>query len=175
MCRSRPPCEGGERSSVLFIFESPFHGTPSCRFYFVKLCFVNAAGRRWPGTARAGRATKRVSAAAGATTIAIISGRACRSRSRCSNRGSAFCSRRWRVKRTSNGRWSNMHIRDRIKELRRVPAAQLQPNPKNWRTHPKAQQDALKAILAEVGYADALLARETDTGRLMLIDGHLRA
>lgn len=68
-----------------------------------------------------------------------------------------------------------MKIRDRIKELRRVPAAELQPNPKNWRTHPPAQQNALKAILAEVGYADALLARETAEGGLMLIDGHLRA
>ncbi len=68
-----------------------------------------------------------------------------------------------------------MKIRDRIKELRRVPASELQPNPKNWRTHPRAQQDALKAILAEVGYADALLARETSDGGLMLIDGHLRA
>ncbi len=68
-----------------------------------------------------------------------------------------------------------MKIRDRIKELRRVPAAELQPNPKNWRTHPPAQQDAMKAILAEVGYADALLARETPEGGLMLIDGHLRA
>jgi hypothetical protein len=68
-----------------------------------------------------------------------------------------------------------MKIRDRIKELRRVPASQLQPNPKNWRTHPPAQQDSLKAVLAEVGYADALLARETPDGGLMLIDGHLRA
>lgn len=68
-----------------------------------------------------------------------------------------------------------MKIRDRIKELRRVPASQLQPNPKNWRTHPVAQQDSLKAVLAEVGYADALLARETAEGGLMLIDGHLRA
>jgi len=68
-----------------------------------------------------------------------------------------------------------MKIRDRIKELRRVPAAQLQPNPKNWRTHPAAQQDSLKAVLAEIGYADALLARETPEGGLMLIDGHLRA
>jgi len=68
-----------------------------------------------------------------------------------------------------------MKIRDRIKELRRVPAAELQPNPKNWRTHPKAQQDALKGVLAEIGYADALLARETPEGGLMLIDGHLRA
>jgi ParB-like chromosome segregation protein Spo0J len=68
-----------------------------------------------------------------------------------------------------------MKIRDRIKELRRVPASQLQPNPRNWRTHPTAQQDSLKAVLAEVGYADALLARETSEGGLMLIDGHLRA
>ncbi len=68
-----------------------------------------------------------------------------------------------------------MKIRDRIKELRRVKSSELLPNPKNWRTHPKAQQDALKGILAEVGFADALLARELDDGSLMLIDGHLRA
>ena len=36
---------------------------------------------------------------------------------------------------------------------------------------------ALRAggLLAEVGYADALIARELPDGRLMLIDGHLRA
>lgn len=68
-----------------------------------------------------------------------------------------------------------MHIRDRIKELRRVRAAELIPNPKNWRTHPARQQDALRGILAEVGYADALLAREVPGRGLMLIDGHLRA
>ncbi len=68
-----------------------------------------------------------------------------------------------------------MKIRDRIKELRRVPTSELQSNPKNWRLHPKIQQEALKGLLAEVGYADALLARETPDGKLMLIDGHLRA
>ncbi len=67
-----------------------------------------------------------------------------------------------------------MKIRDRIKELRRVRAGDLIPNPRNWRSHPQAQQDALRGILAEVGYADALLVRETDDG-LVLIDGHLRA
>lgn len=67
-----------------------------------------------------------------------------------------------------------MKLRDRIKELRRVPASDLMPNPKNWRTHPQAQQDALRGVLAEVGIADAVLARETPSG-LMLIDGHLRA
>lgn len=68
-----------------------------------------------------------------------------------------------------------MHIRDRIKELRRVKASLLRPHPKNWRTHPKAQQDALRGLLAEVGYAGALLARELPDGSLELIDGHLRA
>ncbi len=68
-----------------------------------------------------------------------------------------------------------MHIRDRIKELRRIKASQLRPHPKNWRTHGDAQRDALRGVLAEVGYADALLARELPDGSLELIDGHLRA
>ena len=66
-------------------------------------------------------------------------------------------------------------IRDRIKELRRVPASELKRNPKNWRQHPPEQQQALAGILEEVGYADALLVRENEDGELELIDGHLRA
>jgi hypothetical protein len=69
---------------------------------------------------------------------------------------------------------TDMNIRDRIKELRRVPADQLQPNPKNWRKHPESQANALRGVLAEVGIASAVLARETAEGGLMLIDGHLR-
>lgn len=68
-----------------------------------------------------------------------------------------------------------MKIKNRIKELRVVPASELLPNPKNWRTHPDAQKNALKGILSEVGMADAVLARELPDGSLMLIDGHLRA
>jgi DNA modification methylase len=68
-----------------------------------------------------------------------------------------------------------MEIRDRIKELRRVKAKDLVPNFRNWRTHPKAQAAALRGLLSEIGYADALLARELPDGRLQLIDGHLRA
>ena len=67
-----------------------------------------------------------------------------------------------------------MEIKNRIKELRQVKASELLPNPKNWRTHPVGQMDALKGVLAEIGYADALIAYETTNG-LMLIDGHLRA
>ena len=68
-----------------------------------------------------------------------------------------------------------MKIRDRIKELRRVKASELHPNPKNWRTHPKQQLDALRGVLAEVGFAGAELARELPDGSLQLIDGHARA
>jgi hypothetical protein len=84
--------------------------------------------------------------------------------------------------RDANGKTSSapglpeqVKIQDRIRELRRVSARDLLPNPKNWRRHPKAQSDALRALLAEIGYADALLARELPDGRLMLVDGHLRA
>ncbi len=65
-------------------------------------------------------------------------------------------------------------IRDRIKELRRVRAGDLYASPKNWRTHPQAQVDAMQGILREIGYAGALLARELPDGTMELIDGHLR-
>jgi DNA modification methylase len=68
-----------------------------------------------------------------------------------------------------------MQIRDRIKELRRVRAGDLKPHPKNWRHHPDAQRNALRGLLAEIGYADTLLTRELPDGSLQLIDGHLRA
>ena len=67
-----------------------------------------------------------------------------------------------------------MKLRDRIKSLRRVKASDLRPNPRNWRMHPEAQQNALRGVLAEVGIADALLARELPDGTLELVDGHLR-
>ncbi|MEM6329112.1 MAG: hypothetical protein AAF790_02570 [Planctomycetota bacterium] len=68
-----------------------------------------------------------------------------------------------------------MKTRDRVKELRRVRAGDLAAHPNNWRTHPRHQQAALRGVLAEVGYADALVARELPDGTLQLVDGHLRA
>jgi len=68
-----------------------------------------------------------------------------------------------------------MAIRDRIKELRRVPASELKANPKNWRTHPPEQLEAIRAALSDVGFAGAELARELEDGTLELIDGHARA
>lgn len=43
------------------------------------------------------------------------------------------------------------YIRNRVRELRRVRAGDLVPNPKNWRRHPRAQQEALRALLVELG------------------------
>ena len=63
---------------------------------------------------------------------------------------------------------------DRIKDFRRVAAAELVDNPNNWRTHPQGQRDALKAILDEVGFAGAVLTRKLSNGKLEIIDGHLR-
>jgi hypothetical protein len=68
-----------------------------------------------------------------------------------------------------------MNIRDRIVGLRRVKASTLRPHPRNWRLHPPAQQEALRGILAEVGYVDALIVRRLKGGGLEIIDGHLRA
>jgi len=70
---------------------------------------------------------------------------------------------------------SSAIIRDRIVALRRVRAGELLPDKRNWRRHPKAQREALRGMLSEIGYADALLVRETVEGKLILIDGHLRA
>src|SRR5262245_58042589 len=67
------------------------------------------------------------------------------------------------------------NVRDRVKELRRVRARDLVPNPKNWREHPPAQRNAPRALLSEIGFADVVLAVELPDQRLMTIDGHLRA
>ena len=66
-------------------------------------------------------------------------------------------------------------FRDRIKELRRVPAKDLVANEKNWREHDVRQQDAMLELLSEIGYADALIAYEQPDGKLKLINGHMRA
>ncbi len=66
-------------------------------------------------------------------------------------------------------------FRSRVKGLRRVVASALKPSPHNWRRHGDGQRSALRALLEEIGFAGACLARELDDGTLELIDGHLRA
>jgi len=48
---------------------------------------------------------------------------------------------------------------------------QLLANPKNWRVHPKQQQDAITGVLDEVGWVQSVLVNRL-TGNL--IDGHMR-
>src|SRR5712692_9387382 len=65
-------------------------------------------------------------------------------------------------------------VRDRVVELVRMRAGDLTPNPRNWRTHPPRQRAALRGVLRQIGYADALMVRR-EGDRLVLVDGHLRA
>lgn len=66
-------------------------------------------------------------------------------------------------------------FRDRIKSLRRVRAGDLLANRNNWRTHPEKQRAAMRGVLSEIGFAGAVIARETKSGEIEIIDGHLRA
>lgn len=50
-------------------------------------------------------------------------------------------------------------------------ADQLLANPANWRVHPKAQQDALAAVLTEVGWVQDVIVNQR-TG--FVVDGHAR-
>ena len=77
------------------------------------------------------------------------------------------------AKARSRGASRRGSVRDRVVELRRIRAGDLLEHPTNWRRHPEHQRRALQGLLKDIGYADALLARE-EGGRLILVDGHLR-
>jgi DNA modification methylase len=61
--------------------------------------------------------------------------------------------------------------RNRIVDHGEEAPDQLLANPKNWRIHPKAQQDALSGVLDEVGWVQEVIVNKT-TGHV--VDGHLR-
>jgi energy-coupling factor transporter ATP-binding protein EcfA2 len=65
-------------------------------------------------------------------------------------------------------------FRDRIRELRRVPASSLIANPLNWRIHGEQQKGAVTSLMHQFGIVDAIIARENEQGQLEIIDGHLR-
>ena len=48
-------------------------------------------------------------------------------------------------------------IRNRIKEFRNVPIGEIADNDRNWRSHPYAQENAMRGILQQVGIAGAAL------------------
>ena len=61
--------------------------------------------------------------------------------------------------------------RNRIVGYADVDPADLLANPRNFRRHPKNQQDALSGVIAEVGYVDPVLVQ---AGTGVVLDGHLR-
>lgn len=64
------------------------------------------------------------------------------------------------------GEWRN-----RIVRTGTAPASEFKANELNWRVHPKAQRDALKGVLSEVGWVTGVITNVT-TGNV--IDGHAR-
>lgn len=62
--------------------------------------------------------------------------------------------------------WSNRIVGEAL-----VDPKTLLANPANWRVHPKAQQEALRAVLNAIGWVQRVIVNTT-TGHL--IDGHLR-
>src|SRR3990172_3889343 len=65
-------------------------------------------------------------------------------------------------------------FRNRIKEFKYIQASQVVGNPKNWHSHGPEQMSLFKKVLGEVGFADAVLVREIEDGKYMLLDGHAR-
>lgn len=61
--------------------------------------------------------------------------------------------------------------RSRIVDSGTEDPEQLVANPRNWRIHPRRQQDALGQVLDEVGWVQQVLVNRT-TGNV--VDGHLR-
>ena len=68
-----------------------------------------------------------------------------------------------------------MSWQNRIIGLEFVPAGDLKADERNWRVHPVGQRQAMREVLDSVGWASAVIARHDEDGKLVLIDGHLRA
>ena len=66
--------------------------------------------------------------------------------------------------------------RNRVLALETHVAGDILDHPHQWRTHPKAQSDALRDVLEEVGVAGAMLVYRSARagGALVRIDGHGR-
>lgn len=69
---------------------------------------------------------------------------------------------------------AGLTLRDRVKELKRIPASAIENAPWNFRTHPEGQVNALRGSLEELGFFKPLDVWEPEPGRYMLIDGQAR-
>lgn len=71
------------------------------------------------------------------------------------------------ARKTSNAhKWDNRIVGNAV-----VDPETLLENPKNWRLHPKQQQEALRGVLDQVGWVQQVIVNKR-TG--LLVDGHLR-
>src|SRR5437867_4576224 len=86
--------------------------------------------------------------------------------SNLSNGTHRFGRRRNKLMAKSQATWRN-----RIVGSGEEAPDQLLANPKNWRIHPKHQQEALAGVLDEVGWVQEVIVNQ-QTGHL--VDGHLR-
>lgn len=68
-------------------------------------------------------------------------------------------------------------LRDRITSVVEMRLGDVAANPRNPKTHPERQAEALQGVVREVGWAGVPLAyySERNGGRLTFVDGHLRA
>jgi hypothetical protein len=69
-------------------------------------------------------------------------------------------------KKDKNRAWKN-----RIVGQGEVQPDQLLANPKNWRIHPREQQDALASVLDKVGWVQQVVVNKRTN---FVVDGHLR-
>jgi hypothetical protein len=65
-------------------------------------------------------------------------------------------------------------MKDRVLELLRVPASDIEGAPWNWRKHNDKQRQATKGSIDELGFFAPLEVYKTEEGKYRLIDGHLR-
>lgn len=67
-------------------------------------------------------------------------------------------------------------FRNRILGLEYVAPSDLRGHPMNWREHPTNQKSAILESLENIGVVGAVVAfRDSSSGKLTIIDGHLRA
>lgn len=67
-------------------------------------------------------------------------------------------------------------IRDRIIDVQSMKLGDIADNPRNPKTHPKRQGEAIRGVVKEVGWAGVPLVYKSErlNGNLAFVDGHLR-
>jgi hypothetical protein len=61
--------------------------------------------------------------------------------------------------------------RNRVVEHAEVDPIELSANPRNWRCHPRSQQEAIAAVLNEIGWVAPVMVNRTSG---FVVDGHAR-